>query len=122
MEEKMIDRNDDLREDLVAEAIDKVLDTYPQNLYGKAFANPKLRKTLMAHVLNQLTILPTGIQEGQKLSNTPNDSSISPELELSINNLIRQEIAYIMQQKGECISRSSPEEADACLAPSHWFG
>jgi hypothetical protein len=107
---------------VVAEVIEKDLDSYPDYPYGKALANPSLRKTIVAHVVSQLPSKYTNFEEKQKSSTKSADLSLSPEDEVYIKNLIRQEIAYIMQQKGECISQSAPEEVGSCLAPSHWFG
>ena len=111
-----------LLEQLVAETIDRVLETYPARTYSKAFANPRLHKTLMNHVLSQLPGQHTGTEEGQPLSVNSDDLLLSREQQLSLTNLIRQEIVYIIQQNAECIGSSSPNEADSCLAPSHWFG
>lgn len=119
---KMETTSSNLISPVVAEVIEKELDTYPDYPYGKALANPSLRKTIVAHVVSQLPSQYTNFEEKQNSSTKSDDLSLSPEDEVYIKNLIRQEIAYIMQQKGECISHSAPEEVGSCFAPSHWFG
>lgn len=109
-------------EGLVADAIDRVIEGYPTQTYGKALVNPGFRKALMNHVLSQLSSQYFEIEKGQKFSNNPDGSPLSQEQQVFLKNLIRQEIVYIMQQKSECIKRSSPEDVDSCFAPSHWFG
>jgi hypothetical protein len=119
---KMETKNGNLISPVVAKAIEKELDSYPNYPYGKALANPSLRKSILAHVVSQLPSQYTNFEKKQKSSTKSDDLSLPPEDEVYIKNLIRQEIAYIMQQKGECISQSAPEEASSCFAPSHWFG
>lgn len=109
-------------EPLVSEAIDQLLDSYPDHPYKKIFAQPNLRRALMANVIGQLPIQSMESEPSQERASTPIALSISQEQELALKSLIRQEIAYLIQQKSECISRSAPEEVESCFAPSHWFG
>jgi len=111
-----------LRESVVAQTIDRVLEDYPAQSYGKVLANPQLRKTLMVNVLSQLPSQFTFIEEGEISSIKPDGLMLPPEQEQSLKNLIRQEIVYIIQQKAECFNRTGHEEVESCLAPSHWFG
>lgn len=91
----------------VSETLDNVLEGYSS--YKKAFTNLDLRKTLIMHVLGEFSI-------------SSEDLPLSQEQQVQLKNLIRQEIAYILQQSSECIRRSTTEEMDSCFTPSHWFG
>jgi hypothetical protein len=109
-------------EPIVSKAIERVLESYPEHPYKKVFAQPNLRRMLMVNVLRQLPIKPMAIEEEPELSSELSNLSLSQEQELSIQTVIRQEIAYLIQPKSDCISRSAPEEVESCFAPSHWFG
>jgi hypothetical protein len=113
---------EDLLLTAVTEVFEQVLEGYPDYPYKKAFTNPDLRRTLIAQVLSQLQNWHPGNEEGNNLSNTPEDWQLSQEDKMHIQTIIRQEIAYIIQQKSECISRTATEEIDSCFTPSHWFG
>jgi LPS O-antigen subunit length determinant protein (WzzB/FepE family) len=106
---------------IVRKALDRVLEGYPDYPYKKAFINQELRRTLLGRILNQLPNWHPSSEEDQH-SIYREDLVLSQEQEIYLQNLIRQEIAYIMQQNAECINRASPEEIDACSTPSHWFG
>ncbi|MEW6492887.1 MAG: hypothetical protein AB1589_10315 [Cyanobacteriota bacterium] len=106
----------------VSEVLDQALEGYPQYPYRKAFNNPELRRTLVINVLNQIPNWYPREQEEQKASIQSENLSLSQDQQLHLKNLVRQEIAYIIQQSSECISRTRPEEADSCFTPSHWFG
>ncbi len=106
----------------VNEIFAQVLEGYPDYPYKKAFTNPELRRTLIVRVMNQLPNWHPGHEDGEPLSSEPDTFPISQENQIHIINLIRQEIAYLIQQKGECISRTPTEEIDSCFTPSHWFG
>lgn len=107
---------------IVSETLDRVLEGYPEYPYRKAFKNPDLRRTLIVHVLSQLPGLYTIDEEGHKLSIRPEDLPLSQEQQLQLTNIIRQEVAYIIQQSSECIRQTKAQEIDACFTPSHWFG
>jgi hypothetical protein len=107
---------------VVSEAIDQLLDSYPEHPYKKIFAQPNLRRALMANVISQLPIQSMESEPHQQRASQPITLAISQEQEIALKTLIRQEIAYLIQQKSECISRSAPEEVESCFAPSHWFG
>jgi hypothetical protein len=106
----------------VSEVLDQALEGYPHYPYRKAFNNPELRRTLVINVINQVPNWYPQEQEEQKASLQSENLSLSQEQLLHLKNLVRQEIAYIIQQNSECISRTRPEEADSCFTPSHWFG
>ena len=106
----------------VSEILDQALEGYPQYPYQKAFNNPESRRILIINVLNQIpNWYPQG-QGKQQASIQSENLSLSEEQQLHLKNLVRQEIAYIIQQSSECISRTRPEDADSCFTPSHWFG
>ncbi len=108
---------------VVSEILDQVLEDYPSYPYRKALTNQDLRRTLIEHVLSQIPNWHPSKEEEDKPSLINSERvSISQENELHIRNIIRQEIAYLIQQRAECVSRSKPEEIDSCFTPSHWFG
>ena len=106
----------------VTEIFDQVLEGYPDYPYKKAFTNPDQRRTLIAKVVSQLQNWHPGNEEGKTLLNNSEKLQFSQGDKMHIQTIIRQEIAYIIQQKSECISRTATEEIDSCFAPSHWFG
>lgn len=112
---------EDSMSSVVSKALDRVLEGYPDYPYKKAFTNQDLRRTLVDRILEQLPNWHPGSEEG-KQSIQPDDLALSQAEEIHLQNLIRQEIAYIIQQNSECIGRASSEEIDSCFAPSHWFG
>jgi hypothetical protein len=109
-------------ESMVSEAIDQLLDSYPDHPYKKIFAQPNLRRALMANVIDQLPVPSMESAPSQERVSKPIALSLSQEQEIALKTVIRQEIAYLIQHKSECISRSAPEEVESCFAPSHWFG
>jgi hypothetical protein len=113
---------DDLMLPTVNEILEQVLSGYPDYPYKKALNNLDLRRNLIAQVLSQLSNWHPS-EEGDKSGAThAEDLQFSAEDKIHIQNLIRQEIAYIVQPKAEGISRTSTEEFDSCVTPSHWFG
>ena len=113
---------DDLMLPKVNEILEEVVGGYPDYPYKKALNNPELRRNLIAQVLSQISNWHPSKEGNKRVAIHPEDLQLSLEDKIHIQNLIRQEIAYIVQQNAECISRSSPEEVDSCLTPSHWFG
>ncbi|HEY9605585.1 MAG TPA: hypothetical protein V6C85_28535 [Allocoleopsis sp.] len=109
-------------EPAVSEAIDELLESYPEHPYKKIFAQPHLRRTLLANVMSQLPMESMESEPSQGRASKPLALSLSQEQQIVLKTLIRQEIAYLIQQKSECISRSTTEEVESCFAPSHWFG
>lgn len=112
----------DLMLPAVTEIVAQVLEGYPDYPYKKAFTNSELRRTLLVRVMNQLPNWHPGNEAEKDSLNTPNNWQPSEENKIHISNLIRQEIAYIIQPKTECISRTSNDEIESCFTPSHWFG
>jgi hypothetical protein len=106
----------------VTEILDQVLEGYPDYPHKKAFTNPELRRNLLNRVMNQLPNWHPAHEEGGSISNDTENWHLSEEKKIHIRNIIRQEIAYIIQQKSACISRTPAEEIDSCFTPSHWFG
>lgn len=111
-----------LNEEFISEEIDRVLADYPEYPYKQTFANPGLRKTLVNHVLTQIRTEITEIEGEESVSPIADSAPFPQDQKLALNNLIRQEIAYLIQQKNECVMHSAPEDVDSCLSPSHWFG
>lgn len=113
---------DDLMLLVVNENLNQILETYPDYRYQKALTNSDFRRHLITRVLSQLSNWhPSEEQKGKSVNNSER-LQLSPEDKIHIQNLIRQEIAYIIQQKSECFSRTTTEEVDPCSTPSHWFG
>lgn len=106
----------------VTEILDQVLEGYPDYPHRKAFTNPDLRRNLLNRVMSQLPNWYPAHEEGKKVPNSTDNWQLSEENKIHIRNIIRQEIAYIIQQKSACISRTPAEEIDSCFTPSHWFG
>lgn len=111
-----------LAESLVTKDLEEVLAGYPNYPYRQVFANPDLRRSLIDRVLSQLPSQDAAFEKEQSLSINSNGFPLLQEQHVSIKNLIRQEISYMVQQKAECISRSSPKDVESCFTPSHWFG
>lgn len=109
-------------EPVVSEAIDELLESYPDHPYKKIFAQPNLRRTLLANVMSQLPVDSMEMEASPERASEPLALSLSQQQQIVLKTLIRQEIAYLIQQKSECISRSTAEEVESCFAPSHWFG
>ncbi len=121
MEEKI----DNLMVPTVNQILEEVLGGYPDYPYKKALTHPDIRRNLLTQVLSQLSNWHPIEEEDKSDKNTADHAGnfqISVEDKIYIQNLIRQEIAYIVQQKAECTSRKSSEDVDSCLTPSHWFG
>ena len=106
----------------VTEILDQVLKSYPDYPHQKAFTNPDLRRSLLNRVMSQLPNWYPAHEEGKPVPKGAENWQFSEENKIHIRNIIRQEIAYIIQQKSACISRTSAEEIDSCFTPSHWFG
>lgn len=113
---------DDLMLSAVNEILNQVLETYPDYPYQKALNNPELRRHLISRVLNQLSNWHPSEEPNRQAASHSEQLQLSPEEKIHIQNVIRQEIAYIIQQKAECVSRTATEEVDSCFTPSHWFG
>ena len=107
---------------VVSKILDEILEGYPSYPYKKALTNPDLRRTLIEHVLTQIPNWHPSEMEETTSSSQPETVTISPEDQLHIQNIVRQEIAYLIQQRAECVSRTKAEEVDSCFTPSHWFG
>lgn len=118
----MEDKTSNLTENIIAEEIDRVLADYPEYPYKQTFANPGLHKTLINHVLTQIRTEFPEAEGDESASQISDGAPFSQDQKLALNNLIRQEIAYLIQQKNECVMHSAPEDVDSCLSPSHWFG
>lgn len=113
---------DDRMLSVVDEILNQVLETYPDYPYQKALHNPEFRRHLNTRVLSQLSNWHPSEEQNEKAASSSDHLQVSPEEKIHIQNLIRQEIAYIIQQKSECVSRTATEEVDSCSTPSHWFG
>jgi hypothetical protein len=107
---------------VVNKSLNQVLETYPDYPYQKALNNPEFRRHLITRVLSQLSNWHPSEEQKEKAASSSDHLQLSPEDKIHIQNLIRQEIAYIIQQKSDCVSRTATEEVDTCATPSHWFG
>lgn len=113
---------DDLMLSRINETLDQVLETYPDYPYQKTLNDWEFRRNLITRVLSQLSNWHPSEEHPGEASSDSDRLQLSPEDKIHIQNLLRQEIAYIIQQKSECVSRTATEEVDSCSMPSHWFG
>lgn len=110
---------------VVLAEIEEVLSNYPDYPYHKVFANPDMRQELVAYVLTRVQSIYTTCdadrsEEHQGFNHGQNGRVCSMQAEASIPMLIHEGILELLQELSD--PAQIPEECDARLAPSHWFG
>lgn len=107
---------------VVLAEIEEVLSNYPDYPYHKVFANPDIRQELVAYVLTRVQSVYATCDADQ--SEDQLDSVRSPlcsiRTEESIPMMIHEGILELLREFND--PAQIPEECDAGLAPSHWFG
>lgn len=112
-----------LKQSLVTEEIETVLDNYPHHPYQQAFAAPHLRHQLTAYVLNQVPAEYRIIEDQQELGEIASFQEGCSGLErCHVEALIRRGIQHVLQENADWACRHIPETEGAGDAPSHWFG
>lgn len=105
---------------VVLSEIEQVLEQYPEHPHQQAFANPDLRQELVAYVLNHVQSVYVAVE----VSEVPSDEAeLGPASSdrCAIHTFIHQGIHEISQQHPS-LSHQIPENNDAHLTASHWFG
>ncbi|MGI0493649.1 hypothetical protein ACN4EG_17855 [Alkalinema pantanalense CENA528] len=107
---------------VVLAEIEEVLSNYPDYPYHKVFANPDMRQELVAYVLTRVqSIYSTcDADQSEEQQSFTNGRICSVQAEESIPMLIHEGILELLKEFSD--PAQIPEECDAGLAPSHWFG
>ncbi len=106
----------------ILQEIERVLEGYPDHPYQQAFAHPDTRQELLVWVLNRI---PNNFTTLELTESAIADSAYVPyknDDKSCTEVVIQQGIQEVLNQKQPLIGRYLPEEEDARLAPSHWFG
>lgn len=106
---------------VVAEEIDKVLQSYPENSYRAAFSRPDLHQKLTAYVLNRIPGV-YAVQE-EAIAVCQNSSCLAEVVgrRSEITLLIHRGIRWLYQEHLEGSALES-QQAELQPMPSHWFG
>lgn len=106
---------------VVVQEIEKVLGTYTDHPYQKAFSIPELRQKLIVYVLSRTSNNYAVIEEGESVIDQK-FVNCCLEQHSEIECLIHQGIHHILEQNSDTVSHQIPEEVDSKYLPSHWFG
>jgi len=107
---------------VVRQEVAKVLETYPDHPYQKAFANPELRQQLIAHVLTEVNCKFTVAPAGQQPEASYETLFPSTEEQSHLENSIRQGIERLLQEKGDWVNQHIPSPKGSQDTTSQWFG
>ncbi|MBD2081564.1 hypothetical protein [Leptolyngbya sp. FACHB-17] len=111
-----------LTEHHILQEIERVVEDYPQHPYQQAFSHPDFRQQLLVWVLNRVPSVFTLVEDTQEVSVHPTYAPYCSDPQSCTEFVIRQGIEEILVQNQQEIEHCLPEEEDAGLAPSHWFG
>jgi hypothetical protein len=106
---------------MVVGEIEQIVETYPHHPYQQAFANPDIRQELIAYVLSQIHNVYVAVEEGHASANSETTPALA-ESETHLKSFIHGGIQQVLQSHPELVGHEIPEETDAYLPTSHWFG
>ncbi len=105
---------------LVVEEIEAALNTYPDQPYRQAYANPNLRAQLTRYVLNNVPVCYGLVEED---SPAEQHRALVPHPVLQhLREKVHDGIQCVLQSNGEWDSHHIPNEFKAEAVPSNWFG
>ncbi len=102
---------------VVVQEIEKVLGTYTDHPYQKAFSIPELRQKLIVYVLSWTSNNYAVIEEDESVINQNVNCCLEQHSEIEC--LIHQGIHHILEQNSDTVSHQIPEEVDSGYLPSH---
>lgn len=106
---------------LVMEEIENVLDSYHYHPYQQAYATPDLRQQLIAYVLNNVPAFYAMVEEGSDIENF--DPNLIPHsIRHQLREVVVEGIQYLSEKNADWICHHVPQDLNAGLAPSSWFG
>ena len=105
----------------VVEEIEHIVETYPHHPYQQAFANPDMRQELIAHVLSQIHNVYVAVEDGTLTANDETTPALAAS-ETHLKSFIHDGIHQVLQSHPGLVGHEIPEETDAYLPASHWFG
>jgi len=101
--------------------VETVLETFPDHPYQQAFAAPDMRQKLVSFILSHMPGMYV-VMDGEVICSEGMAASCSGEQRDRIDALIRQGVERILQEESDWVAHHIPEEEDAALSPSNWFG
>lgn len=104
----------------VVEVMEAVLETYPHHPYQQAFSHPDRRQELIAYVLTRVHSV-YGVMEAVE-DFSPMPTAFNVEERLYVESLVHQGINTLIDTTSIEAQQQVPEEEEAGLAASHWFG
>lgn len=107
---------------IVQEAIESILELYPQHPYREFFACPDARQDLVAYVLSRFPNSYTAVDDFYSELASYNTPFCSQEQRLRLETLIHQGIRYFTHERAEAIRTHTPELVELNCVPSTWFG
>ncbi|MGF1496188.1 MAG: hypothetical protein ACFB8W_05105 [Elainellaceae cyanobacterium] len=107
---------------LVVETIETTLETFPRHPYRQAFANPDLRRKLVAYVLSHVPNIYDVVDDMETVEPDYSRLCLSRKDRATMKSAILQGIHNLLDSSPNEIAHHLPNAVDAGRSPSHWFG
>ncbi|PPS44060.1 hypothetical protein [Chroococcidiopsis sp. TS-821] len=107
---------------ILIEEIEFALNQYPHHPYQQAFANPDLRQELIAYVLSRVLSLYVVVDEEKQQRIDFQHMYHKPEQKKEREAYIHEGIHYLIDKYAEYVHHHIPAEINSESTPSNWFG
>ncbi|MCU0547901.1 MAG: hypothetical protein MUC48_01005 [Leptolyngbya sp. Prado105] len=106
----------------ILQAIEQILEQYPDHPYQQAFAHPARHQQLIAWVLNRVPNLFIVAEDTNAAIVHPNYAPYCHDQQSCLEYIIRQGIQEILSNDKTELAHEIPSAEDSDPSVSHWFG